>query len=415
MIASIQDKLQRISLSSILLVGLVVRLGLLVFGEWQDNNMAVKYTDVDYLVFTDAARYLAQGESPYLRSTYRYTPLLAWILTPNIWFHPVWGKLLFTLSDIIIAVLIAKIISQRAPNVSISKRNLFVCFWIFNPFSINVSTRGNAEALVSLLVLLCLYYLFNKKYILSGFFFGLSVHFKIYPIIYSLPMFLFIDGVENNRKSILAPLSQTRKTLPSRFFTKDRMVFFVVSASTFLILTSLMYKVYGYIFLYETYLYHVVRADNRHNFSVYFYYIYLNSSGLSTLSPFITGLLSFVPQMSLLLALSFVFFDSLELCLLLETITFVAFNKVCTVQYFIWYFSLLPLVLPFSSITVKKGVALFALWFSPQALWLYQAYRLEFLGENTFLEIWMAGILFFIAYIVILIQFISSHDSKISK
>ena len=40
----------------------------------------MKYSDIDYSVYTDAAGYLANGGSPYDRHTYRYTPLLAYMM-----------------------------------------------------------------------------------------------------------------------------------------------------------------------------------------------------------------------------------------------------------------------------------------------------------------------------------------------
>ena len=57
---------------------------MVIYGDYHDINNEVKYTDVDYKVFTDAARHVSMGESPYERHTYRYTPVLAWMLLRNV-------------------------------------------------------------------------------------------------------------------------------------------------------------------------------------------------------------------------------------------------------------------------------------------------------------------------------------------
>ncbi|KAH0455673.1 hypothetical protein IEQ34_015705 [Dendrobium chrysotoxum] len=87
-----------VNLSRMLLFSAIIRLFLLIYGEWQDAHMEVRYTDVDYLVFSDAAAMVAAGRSPFERSTYRYSPLLAFFLVPNCFLHRSWGKILFSTS-----------------------------------------------------------------------------------------------------------------------------------------------------------------------------------------------------------------------------------------------------------------------------------------------------------------------------
>jgi phosphatidylinositol glycan class M len=65
--------------------------------------------------------------------------------------------------------------------------------WVFNPLVINVSTRGSSDTIISLLVLLVIYLLLIEKYKTAALMFGLVVHFKIYPVLYALPIYFYID------------------------------------------------------------------------------------------------------------------------------------------------------------------------------------------------------------------------------
>lgn len=89
-----------VSTTQLMVPGVAVRLVLLVFGLWQDTHMSVKYTDIDYEVVTDGAQFMAGGGSPYERSTYRYSPLLAAAMLPNILVHRAAGKVLFCAADL---------------------------------------------------------------------------------------------------------------------------------------------------------------------------------------------------------------------------------------------------------------------------------------------------------------------------
>jgi len=125
--------------------------------------------------------------------------------------------------------------------------------------------------MITMMVYATLYYLLKKDYVKAGLMYGFSVHFKIYPIIYSFVFYLYIDS---DKRAILAGEKSWAQIVFKDFFTKNRVKFTLISAFTFITMTAFWYWMYGYEFLYEGYLYHLVRKDNRHNYSVYFYLIY---------------------------------------------------------------------------------------------------------------------------------------------
>ena len=81
--------------------------------------------------------------------------------------------------------------------------------------------------------------------------------------------------------------------------------------------------------MYEAYLYHFVRVDNRHNFSPHFYDLYLHF-GLP--SAHAHARLALACQACVVAVLGVALHADLPLAALAQTLAFVAFNKVCTAQ-----------------------------------------------------------------------------------
>jgi phosphatidylinositol glycan class M len=78
---------------------------------------------------------------------------------------------------------------------------------------------------------------------------------------------------------------------------------------------------------------------------------------------------------------------------------FVTFNKVCTSQYFIWYWVFVPLIwrAPHGIyISYRQLVIIILVWFGSQALWLSNAYALEFMGIPVFYSLWICSAIFFV-------------------
>ena len=64
-------------------------------------------------------------------------------------------------------------------------------------------------------------------------------------------------------------------------------------------------------------------------------------------------------------------------------------------QYFLWYLLFLPLLLPrLKHMPMKRALILAAVWVATQALWLAEAYKLEFLGENVFFGLWIRSLIY---------------------
>lgn len=392
-----------------LIVGTFVRLALIFYANYHDENFDVDYTDIDYKVFTDAARHVYNGKSPYKRLTYRYSPLIAYLLVPNIFLLKEFGKILFTIFDIFITLAVKKLVEHQLGRKG-KKTSLIstycALFWLYNPLSVAISTRGNADSVPCFFIIMSIFLLQTDvvksvlKYALSGILLGISIHLRLYPLCFSFPMYLSIADYRPRRvtfKLILLYLLPNKNQL-------------ILASSCILTLVSLtvgMYYLYGYEFLFETYIYHIFRKDTKHNFSVLFYYSYLSmDERLGILKSVVQCLMSAV-----LLMLSLTFGNdpkTLPFGLFCQTVVLVAYNSVVTSQYFVWFLSLLPLVVHSLKMRVTDALMLVVVFLAPQAAWLFFAYLLEFKCKEVFLFIWAKSVIFFCANIIVLCQLIKS-------
>ncbi|KAI4197532.1 MAG: hypothetical protein LQ350_005847 [Teloschistes chrysophthalmus] len=400
-----------LTIRKIFLSAIVLRVVFLIYGLLQDAYSPLKYTDIDYFVFTDAARYVSRGLSPYDRETYRYTPLLAWILLPTAWPGALWfsfGKILFALSDIVAGWLILLVLQSPGGGGMTTERALeFASIWLLNPMVANISTRGSSEGLLGVMVIALLWAVIQRRIIMAGILLGLSVHFKIYPFIYGSSIVWALETLTPPKLDEKTPPvpgrsheSESSSEAILNFFNRARLTLIISSLATFATLNILMYRIYSTPFLQHTFFYHLTRIDHRHNFSPYNALLHLSSANPDKVSSLRLESLAFIPQLAISAVLIPLALAKRDLAgtMLAQTFAFVAFNKVCTSQYFLWYLILLPFYLPYSSFLSKPrlGITALVLWIAAQANWLHQAYRLEYLGRSTFIPgLWISGLVFF--------------------
>lgn len=218
---------------------IALRVLLLVYGIYQDSFSPVKYTDIDYYVFTDAARYVARGRTPYQRDTYRYTPLLAWLLYPTSWngwwFH--FGKALFAAGDVASGWLIYLIL-QSSQKLSSERALRFASIWLLNPMVAQISTRGSSEGLLTVIVVTLLWAVLGKRIKVAGFLLGFGVHFKIYPFIYAASAFLWLHSTNVGA----FPPSSLRNA--TKMLNRAQVELAVISFITFQAFNLVMYQRY---------------------------------------------------------------------------------------------------------------------------------------------------------------------------
>lgn len=122
--------------------GLIIRIALIFFLSTYENvyNQELSFTDIDYKVYSDATLY----DSPYDRHTYRYTPLISYLMRFNYHIHESIGKVFFALFDVV-AMYFLVAIFKKSKNYTYA--GLAVKLYAYNPLFIALTVRGSCESI----------------------------------------------------------------------------------------------------------------------------------------------------------------------------------------------------------------------------------------------------------------------------
>lgn len=272
-----------------------------------------------------SARLLDAG-SPYERATYRYSPVFALMLLPDAWLgsHSI-GKFFFSAFDIALGTTMARLGRSRGLG---EDARLVAVAWLANPIAIGICTRGSSDAIVAALVAIAIDLADSKLPIMAGAVLGSAVHVKLYPIIHVPAFVVYFASTDSDG---LCMARNCAASALAAFLTTS-------------VAACMAYNEY----LDEALLYHIRRADHRHNFSPFWFPIYLSLH--ASVMRDVIGLAPFVLHAASQAATIFCLARrDVAVCVFAQTLLFVAANKVSTAQYIVWW-------LPFALLTAAPVV-----------------------------------------------------------
>lgn len=319
-----------LSFNQILIVFVLIRILFLYL-----LHIANNHTDTDYKVYTEGAYHLVHNRNPYYRHTYRYSPIMAFINIPNLYF-PHFGILLFNVIDFINIFILRKCIRL---NKSLSKHrvNLFVSFGAWNLLMGYISAKGSGESITVFFFFQSIYYTMKfrteknktgkgklRDLLYAAINYGILAHIRLFPVLMGLSFVLYLSK--------------------GKLITLDTIRFGVFVAAVNMFLLYLFYQLFGTIFLEEYAYYHLVRKDPRINYSLFWMRQAYQHFDYHSVSKF--NMINLVTRVGIIVYSAIKFRNRLPEAIFIQIMVFTVFNTVYTNQYAIWEIMVTPLLGP---------------------------------------------------------------------